>query len=292
MSNVREMMSMNFANPKTDFVFKRLFGTDGHKDLTKSLLNNILERKSGNLITDVTFYNTDNIPVADGEKESYLDILCQDQAGHYFIIEMQIAKDQAFGKRSLYYSSLRVVDQMHNKDLYSKIKPVIFIGILSNPMFGDKSRVVSHHLICDMDTGRQSFDELEFHYVELCNFHTELNDLQTDLDKWLYFLKKAEDLQVIPDQFAQSKEFKEAFLALEQTYWSAEERRAYRKSLDLLTKDMRLQAGVFDDGLAEGERREKEKIVMNLLKKKMNSEEIAEITDLSVEQIEALKKRK
>ena len=37
-------MSMNFANPKTDFVFKRLFGTDGHSALTKSLLNQYCEQ--------------------------------------------------------------------------------------------------------------------------------------------------------------------------------------------------------------------------------------------------------
>ena len=71
-------MSMNFANPKTDFVFKRLFGTDAHKNLTISLLNNILGRKPGSLITNVTFYNTENNPIAKGEKESYLDILCKD----------------------------------------------------------------------------------------------------------------------------------------------------------------------------------------------------------------------
>ncbi len=37
-------MKMNFANPKADFTFKRLFGSNGHKNLTISLLNNILGR--------------------------------------------------------------------------------------------------------------------------------------------------------------------------------------------------------------------------------------------------------
>src|SRR3990167_10285957 len=130
-------MSMSFANPKTDFTFKRLFGRKGHKKLTMSLLNSILGRHEGNLITKVDFCNIENTPVACGEKESYLDILCKDQLNHYFIIEMQIAKDQAFGKRSIYYSALKIIDQMHNGDVYSKIKPVIFIGILNHPMFAN-----------------------------------------------------------------------------------------------------------------------------------------------------------
>lgn len=290
---------MKFANPKTDFVFKRLFGTEGHEKLTISLLNNILNRSEGNLITKVTFCNIENLPIADGEKESYLDILCKDQSDHYFIIEMQIAKDQAFGKRSIYYSSLKIIDQMHDGDPYSKIKPVIFIGILNHPMFGNKNRVISHHLICDMDTGQQSFDEVEFHYVELSNFHKELDDLHTDLDKWLYFLKKAEDLKIIPDQFAQSPEFKEAFHVIEKTFWNPEERRAYQKSLDVLNKDIRLQAGIFEEGEAKGIEKgelkgrieEKEAVAINLLKLNIDIAIISQSTGLSIDQINNITKQ-
>ncbi len=291
-------MSMNFANPTTDFTFKRLFGSDNHKNLTISLLNNILGRKQGNLITQVTFGNIENIPVADGQKESYLDILCKDQLGYYFIIEMQVSKDQAFGKRSLYYSALKLIDQMHDKDLYSKIKPVIFIGILSHPMFANRNRVVSHHLICDMDTGHQSFEELEFHYVELCNFHKTLDELTNDLDKWLFFLKYAQDLQVIPDQFAPSPEFQQAFTVLEQRHWNEQERRAYRKSLDVLHKDMQLQAGIFEEGFEDGFEKGIEKgieegvkvVALNLLKNNIDMHVIAQSTGLTIEQIEKLKK--
>jgi predicted transposase/invertase (TIGR01784 family) len=281
-------MKMNFANPKTDYVFKRLFGIKGHEKLTISLLNNILNRKQGNLITEVTFCNIENVPVSEDDKESYLDILCKDQAGHYFIIEMQMAKDQAFGKRSIYYSALKIIDQMHDGDPYSKINPVIFIGILNHPMFANKNRVISHHMICDMDTGMQSFDEIEYHYVELSNFHKELDDLHTDLDKWLYFLKQAQDLQVIPSQFTQSPEFKKAFEIIEKSHWTKEERWAYQKSLDVLNKDIRLQAGIFDDGLTEGDRRAKLSVALNLLKLNLAVDKIAQATGLSIEQITRL----
>ncbi len=285
---------MNFANPKTDFVFKRLFGNDHHKNLTISLLNNILGRPEGNLIIDVTFCNIENTPESNEDKESYLDILCKDQKNHYFIIEMQIAKDQAFGKRSLYYSALKIIQQMEDGDTYSKINPVIFIGILNHPMFANKNRVVSHHLICDMDTGRQSFEEIEFHYVELSNFHKELDNLQSDLDKWLYFLKKAEDLTIIPDQFTQSTEFKKAFHVIQKALWTAEERRAYQKSLDVLHKDTRLQAGIFEEGLEEGiekgRQKEKETIALNLLHSNVTMNIIAQSTGLSIEHIQRLKK--
>lgn len=287
---------MNFANPKTDFTFKRLFGSDGHKRLTISLLNNILERTKENEITEIKFCNIENIPAMDSEKESYLDILCTDKLQNNFIIEMQIAKEQAFRKRSVFYTALGIVEQMHKGDEYGKIKPVIFIGILNHPMFANRNRVISHHIVCDMDTAKQSFEEVEWHYVELCNFDKELHDLHTDMDKWLYFLKKAESLTVIPSQFAQSPEFKEAFEVIEQSLWTPEERRAYLKSLDELNKNSRLQAGIFEEGvekgieqgIEKGVRQEKEQVAMRLLKKNMSLDDIAELIGLSIEQIHVL----
>lgn len=250
-------MNMNFANPKADFTFKRLFGNDGHKRLTISLLNNILHR-AHNPITEIKFGNIENIPFSDEEKESYLDILCTDTLRNKFIIEvqidvyrdeMQVAKEQAFRKRSVFYTSLGIVDQMHKGDDYSKIKPVIFVGILNHPMFAYKNRVVSHHMVCDMDTSLQSFQEVEWHDVELCNFHKNLDELQNDMEKWLYFLKNAESLTMIPIQFENSPEFQEVFHAVQQSLWTPEERRAYLKSLDLLNKNNRLQAGIFEEGM-------------------------------------------
>lgn len=288
-------MKMNFANPKADFTFKRLFGSEGHKNLTISLLNNILERTQGNEIVEITFCNIENIPAMNSEKESYLDILCTDKLNHTFIIEMQVAKEQAFRKRSVFYTALGIVDQMHKGDDYSKIKPVIFIGILNHPMFANRDRVISHHIVCDMDTAMQSFEEVEWHYVELCNFHKELDELQTNMDKWLYFLKKAESLTVVPVQFAQSPEFKEAFEVIEQSLWTPEERRAYLKSLDDLHKNSRLQAGIFEEGFEEGMQKgvqeEKEFVAINFLKIGLSSQIIAQGTGLSIEEINRLQKK-
>ncbi len=277
-------MKMNFANPQADFTFKRLFGKSGHEKLTISLLNNILGRTKDNEITQITFCNIENIPAMDTQKESYLDILCTDKLDNKFIIEMQVAKEQSFRKRSLFYTALGIVDQMQKGNDYNKIKPVIFIGILTHPMFADKARVVSHHMVCDMDTSTQSFEDIELHYVELCNFHKGLDQLQTNLDKWLFFLKEAESLTMIPDQFTNMPEFKEAFEVIEQSLWTPEERRAYLKSLDDLHKNNRLQAGIFEEGMQQ----KAEAVAINFLKMGISSEIIAQGTELTIEQIDAL----
>ena len=42
-----------FADPKTDFVFKRIFGTEGHKSLLIALLDHMLELEGERRIRDV-----------------------------------------------------------------------------------------------------------------------------------------------------------------------------------------------------------------------------------------------
>jgi hypothetical protein len=42
-----------FADPKTDFVFKRIFGTEEHKDVLLAFLNDILELDAAHRIASV-----------------------------------------------------------------------------------------------------------------------------------------------------------------------------------------------------------------------------------------------
>jgi len=272
---------MKFANPKTDFTFKRLFGNEHRKNLTIDFLNNLLERKTGNLITHITFCDNANIPTAETEKVTYLDISCVDQLEHHFIIEMQVAKEASFLQRSQYYAAFALSNQLKKGDLYNKLQPVIFIGIMNELLFSKNKNAISHHLICDMHTHEQSLKHLEFHYVELNNFHKKLHQLDSNIDKWLYFLKKADSLETIPQEFASSKEFKEAFHVLEQSLWTSAEKKAYLKSLDAINRDFRLQEGMIEAGVQKG----KEDVAINLLKMNIDTAIISQSTGLSIEQI-------
>ena len=42
-------------------------------------------------------------------------------------------------------------------------------------------------------------------------FKKKLNELETVLDKWIYFIKEAENLEMIPKEFESKEEFIEAF---------------------------------------------------------------------------------
>lgn len=92
-------MLPTFADPKTDFVFKRIFGTEAHKHLLVELLNALLELDADCRIVDVTFLTPEqSVPLAE-LKLSVVDVKCRDERGRTYVVEMQVLNVDAFEKR-------------------------------------------------------------------------------------------------------------------------------------------------------------------------------------------------
>ncbi len=67
-----------FADPKTDFVFKRIFGSEVHKPLLIELLNARLELDAAHHIVDLKYLSPEqHIPI-DEFKLSVVDVKCMD----------------------------------------------------------------------------------------------------------------------------------------------------------------------------------------------------------------------
>ena len=279
---------MKFLNPTTDTAFKRLFGDKHRKNLTINFLNSLLERNSGNLITEITFRDTAHIPDTIDGKFSCVDINCIDQSGNHFIIEMQVAKEAHFLQRAQFYAASALSRQLKKAETYKNLQPVIFIAIMRNQLFLDNQDAITHHLICNTKTGKQSMRHLEFHYVELNNFHKQLDELVSNIDKWLYFLKHAEDLDVVPHVFEESKDFIEAFHVMEKSLWSPADLIKYRADLDRMYRDTRLQEGMVEAGIEIGAQKSREEIARNLLQEGLSINLVAKSTKLSVKRIAEL----
>ena len=67
---------MIFINPKIDFAFKKIFGSEESKDILISFLNALIY-DSQPVITDLEILNPYVTPKIRGLKDSYLDIKAQ-----------------------------------------------------------------------------------------------------------------------------------------------------------------------------------------------------------------------
>jgi len=275
---------MKFADPKNDLAFKKIFGNEKKKEILISFLNAVLDFKGEKRIVDVKIVNPYQVPKIEDLKETILDIKAKNEKGEEFIVEMQKRNLGDFAKRSLYYTSKAYVSQLDKKQDYSKLKKVYFIGILNFNIF-EGDNYITRHLILNQETLKQELKDFEFTFIELPKFNKKLNELETILDKWIYFIKYAQDLTMIPKEFESIEEFKEAFEEAMQYKWDKKEVEIY-EYIGLKEYD---EIHALETAKKEGIKEAQTKIAKNLLKKGFNIDEISEITNLSKEEINKIK---
>lgn len=92
---------MIFINPKTDFAFKKIFGSEQSKDILISFLNALLYDAQP-IIEDLEILNPYLAPRIRGVKDTYLDVKARITGDKTVIIEMQVLNVEGFEKRILY----------------------------------------------------------------------------------------------------------------------------------------------------------------------------------------------
>jgi predicted transposase/invertase (TIGR01784 family) len=278
---------MQFADPKNDLAFKKIFGDKNHTNILISFLNSVLDFKGNMAIAEVELANPYQVPKIPELKETILDIKATNKKGESFIVEMQRKDLHNFSKRSLYYTSKAYSEQLDAGNDYSQLKKVYFIGIVNFNIF-DNVDYISRHLIINQETNTQDLDDFEFSFIELPKFTKQLDELETILDKWIYFIKNANNLDIIPDTYKQEQELNDAFNIATQTTWNKKEMEVYDyvklKEFDEVNALQTAENKGFNKGIEKGI----EKVAKSLLDV-LDDQTIALKTGLSVEYIESLR---
>jgi predicted transposase/invertase (TIGR01784 family) len=216
---------MKFVDVKNDIAFRKIFGNENRKETLISFLNAILDFSDQQRIAAVSILNPYQLPKLRGGKVTIIDIKATDQAGRTYIVEMQVGDINGFAKRVLYYSSKSYSDQIKRADFYRKLQPVIFIGILDFVQT-ENQHYISRSQIRDVETGEQTIKDMEFNFIELPKFNKTLQDLSTLTEKWVYFIKNAENLEVLPENI-NDEGLKSAYEEANIQTWTQEELDAY-----------------------------------------------------------------
>ena len=270
---------MKFADPKSDIAFKKVFGDENKKEILICFLNAVLDLQGENAIVDITILNPYQAPKISLLKETNLDVRAKTKAGVTFIVEMQIEKQDYFAKRALYYTAKAYVSQIQKAESYPKLNQVILIGILDFSLFKSND-YLSKHLILDAKTYKREIKDLELNFIELPKFQKQESELETVIEKWVYFFKHAGDLNVIPDSLSEPHEIAEAFEILEQHNWTQDE-------LDIYDYWQMKEAG-HKDALDTAKRDSLKEAAKRMLQDNIPIESIVKWTGLGREDIENL----
>ena len=193
-------ITSKYFDPTTDYGFKKLFGEEANKDLLMDFLNSMLPPH--HQINALAFQKTEQLPDHEDGRKTIYDILCQDQNGETFIVEMQKARMTYLMDRATYYTTFPI-QQQAPKGLWNfKLKRVYVIGILdfdydTSLKHWKKRKLLRSFALYD-DDGVLMTDNLHFKFLQLPFFNKEKHELETQFDKWCYFLKNLETMDAIP----------------------------------------------------------------------------------------------
>ncbi len=292
---------MEFLDVKTDYAFKKVFGSENSKDILISFLNAVVDFQEDNKIKDLTIIDPYNVPLLKGMKDTYVDVKAILNDNTKVIIEMQVLNWAGFEKRILYNAAKNYSMQLKKGELYTLLNPVVALTITDFVMFEKIKEMMTFFKLLEKKNFVEYSDDIELIFIELPKFKQEEAELETITDKWIYFIKNAGSLEFVPKSLAAQKEIKAAFEIANQANMSEEELEIQQKKRDFiyiqkgsieLAKEQGLEQGIeqgLAQGLAQGRKQEALEIAKRLLDI-LDDETISQKTGLSVSEIEKLRK--
>ena len=284
---------MRFINPKTDYAFKKIFGSEQSHDILISFLNAILY-EGNNTIIDLEIiapsirYNLRGFSKSSVNIQAF--IRDKSQIPQNIIIKIQILNESGFEKNILYNS---VKAEPLVLEISEPLENIIALTIADFEMFPELDHLLSRFILKEKTylTEYPIYD-IELVFIELPKFQKQLTELETLADKWLYFLKTARKLESVPPSMESIPEIKQAFAIANQANLSLEEidelehqeifiqdqRNAIKKALD---------QGI-EQGIEQGKLEEKLAIAQQLLNV-LDDAAISRTIGLSIEAIAKLR---
>ena len=305
-----------FINLQSDFGFKRAFGSERFRNALIKFLDAVLGDEI--TVTDIRFHDKEVLPSSVEGKRIVYDIYCtmdvpSEQTGfssnyprlgesaesvsHHFILEMQNIYEPPFEERMVYYAFKLVAEQGKRGWTY-EIDPVISIAVTDFDFSFLSKKVLQDFQLREKETGEILTRKIRMLFLSLKQIPERWEECENELQRQLYLIKNMEKLDKNSVPYKDGG-YDDLFRAAESADIVGEEMVRYSESLDRLRS---YQAGVdyaaeksrlegIQEGMEKGMEKGVEKVAMRLIKSGMDDMLIADMTDLSLEQIKRLRAR-
>jgi len=196
------MARPTFADPKTDFAFKRIFGSEEHRHVLIAFLNDLLELDASHRITRVDLLSPEQRPAVAELKLSIVDVRCTDARGVTYVVEMQVLQVEGFEKRVVYNVAKAYVNQIRTGDVFPKLNDVVGITICDFELWPDEGDraipMLSRWRMTEQRTGAPGLGQIRLVFLELPKYDAS-RPPRTVIEKWAYFFREAKNLTMVPE---------------------------------------------------------------------------------------------
>ena len=291
-----------FIDPRVDWAFKRIFGSEDTKECLITFLNGLFEDEL--VIKDVTFAKTEKLGLRPDDRGVVFDVYCITNEGKHVIVEMQKKEQEYFADRALYYTARAIVQQgvrgiwdYHLAPVYT----VCFMDFVSDSPVLKKFR--TDLVLTDLQTRQRVSDRMRIVYLQLPLFdkHTEAECMDI-FDCWIYIVKNMNMFEQMP--------FSEKYPVFRKLAEIGDLRKLSREELELYDEDIKNMRDIyatrkFDEkrgmeigmakgmeiGMAKGMEKEKLATAHRLLSMGLSDEQVSTVTELPLEDIQKMRKK-
>ena len=275
------IIKAKYIDLMVDWSFKRVFGTEVNKDILIEFLKVIFPQFA---ITDITYIPTEQLGIMEEDRKAIFDVLCKTEDGKTFLVEMQRGAQEHFFERALYYTSFPIMKQ--GKKAIAKeeegagpwdfsLDGVFFLGVLDFKYEQDEMTEHRYQLL-ETKTLKRMTDKLEFVFVEVAKFNKREDELETDLDKWLYLLKNMSTLLERPAAL-RDRVFGRLFDVAEYARLDDEERKKYVEAMNTTRDTFNM--------IAYARKQNSYEIARRMIDKGLDMDTILDVTGLTKEDI-------
>ena len=289
---------------KDDIMFKAFFSKIGNEKYLKDFLSAIIGE---DLEIKEVIHDARLEQLAREQKYGILDLEVKLKNGEIINIEMQMQNHNNMEKRTTFYASKKITEQLGNGVIYDNIKKVIVIAILDYTYLDVPEYVTKTVRVAEKHRDYQINNEVEYYYIELDKFRKENPDMKEKINQWLAFIdmERGDLLEMAKKENNLVKEANEKYNILtgeeeikrlaeirlmsemeEQAALSTARERGKKQGMEE-GKKQGMEEGK-KQGIEEGERIQQIKIAKELLKTSMSINEIEKITKLSKSEIEQI----
>ena len=296
---IKRKKMARFIDPRVDWAFKRIFGSEDTKECLITFLNGLFEDEL--VIKDVTFAKTEKLGLRPDDRGVVFDVYCVTDEDKHIIVEMQKKEQEYFADRALYYTARAIVQQgvrgiwdYHLAPVYT----VCFMDfVLDSPIL---KKFRTDLVLTDLQTHQRVSDRMRIVYLQLPLFdkHTEAECMDI-FDCWIYIMKNMNMFEQMP--------FSEKYPVFRKLAEIGDLRKLSREELELYDEDIKNMRDIyatrkFDEkrgmekgmakgraeGKVEGKAEGKAEVARNLLAMGMSWSQIMQATGLTEDQLKQL----
>lgn len=284
---------IKLLKPKNDIVFQSLFSKNNEK-ITKAFVQALLEEKIDKIVINndkELFRENPN------EKLGILDLELDINNKEKVDVEIQLIDRHNLEKRLLFYFAKLYQSQIKRGYDYIDAKKVVLIAIIDYSLGKTKDidRMETVWKLIEKCDGIVLTDDIEIHIIELEKVkNTYMKDRNNKKAQWMLFLDNPNSKEV-QEIMEENKEIEEATVVVKKM--SKDEK--LQRLADLREKAIMDEKAIYrggvtkgkEEGKKEGKNERNKEIAEELLRRNMSIKEVANITTLSIDEVEKIKNK-